>query len=266
MGMSIKWHGVSSDNWNVVVEKYPNRIIPAAKYTQYEIPGRSGDYLYFNAHFGGERNYANYVQRYEVYLSAETDGLEHVAKEVARWLYARPTSPGISSDGYFQLEDSYDQDLTYRWAQFVGPVDVESSLARFGRCTIEFLCKPKRFYKSGNTPITLSTGVNTLTNPTYDAGLNFGFRAKPLLTFINLNGKITISDGNNIWVLDGTPSGKYNMFCDEMDITGPNGDAFNNLYFINSYDFPSVLNTIEFTLATGASVGQIEIYPRWWTL
>ena len=63
MGMSITWHGVSSDNWNVVVEKYPNRIIPAAKYTQYDIPGRSGDYLYFNAQLGGERNYANYVQQ-----------------------------------------------------------------------------------------------------------------------------------------------------------------------------------------------------------
>ena len=260
----IQWHGSRSDSWNVVVERYPQRIIPESRYNQYAIMGKNGDFIHLMGDYSN-RVYGNYVQPYEIYLSAEAPGLEDVAKDVARWLYSKPISY-TSEDGYFQLEDSYDP-TTWRWAQFVGPVNLESTLAQFGRATIEFICKPQRFYGSGSVPESLSIGANSLTNPTYNSALQFGFRAKPILNFRNLNGGITITCDNGDEIhLDGNPAGNYTLDCERMTATGPNGDAYGNLTFVNSYNFPTVMNAITLTLDSGATVGNMYITPNWWTL
>ena len=109
----IFWAGKSSDDFRVIVEKYPSVILAARKMDAQAVPGRNGDIIFPQAAFG------NYVQRYEVYVSAEQLRLPAAMRGVAAWL--------CSPRGYQTLADSYDID-TYREAYYAGPLDVDSIL------------------------------------------------------------------------------------------------------------------------------------------
>ena len=146
--MSITWNGISSDTIGVIVEKIPNRYIPTRRFSPQQVAGRNGNILLV------DKSFPNVEQEYEVYLSAEAQGLPSVARACAEWL--------MGPDGYCRLEDSYDTTV-YREAFLMGGYDLENILNKFGRCTITFSCKPQKYLLTGDTPIEIPAGITTYT-------------------------------------------------------------------------------------------------------
>ena len=146
--MSITWNGVSSDTIGVIVERIPNRYVPTRRFSPQQVAGRNGNILLV------DKSFPNVEQEYEVYLSAEAQGLPSVARACAEWL--------MGPDGYCRLEDSYDTTV-YREAFLMGGYDLENILNKFGRCTITFSCKPQKYLLTGDTPIEIPAGITTYT-------------------------------------------------------------------------------------------------------
>ena len=144
--MSITWNGVSSDTIGVIVERIPNRYVPTRRFSPQQVAGRNGNILLV------DKAFPNVEQEYEVYLSAEAQGLPTVARACAEWL--------MGPDGYCRLEDSYDTTV-YREAFLMGGFDIENILNKFGRCTITFSCKPQKYLLTGDTPISIPAGSTT---------------------------------------------------------------------------------------------------------
>lgn len=232
----ISWAGKTSDTLGVVVEHYPVRVVPERALTETEIAGRNGALIQYDG------NWSNYTQEYEVYISAEKTGLVRAARAVAEWLSA-PV-------GYQRLEDSYEPDV-YRMAYYAGGQDIESILNRFGRATIEFVCKPQRFLKSGEAPKTF-TEAGTLTNITR-------MDALPVITVYGTGGTVTVNDTTveiseieDYVVLD----------CELMDAY--KGNENRNPY-VSAADFPVLVSGIN-NISFSGGITSLEIVPHWWTI
>lgn len=234
----IYWAGRSSDDVHVIVERYPSVTLPSRKLDTQAVPGRNGDLLF-------EQNaYQNYVQAYDVYMSAERIRLPRAMREVANWL--------CGPSGYQKLEDDYDVE-TYRRAYFAGPLDVESVLHRFGRATIEFNCQPQRFLRAGDQTLELSQG-EALLNPT-------AFTALPLITVAG-TGAGTLTVGNVTVTINSMPRGAV-VF--DSDTQNAYYGAFNLNNTISAPEFPTLPAGESIVRWTGG-VTSVKIKPRWWTL
>lgn len=229
----IWWHGKSSDDVGVIVERYPSITIPTRKQEKISIPGRSGDLII------EQDAYENYTQRYDVYVSAERPRLTTVSHIVAEWLMVK---------GYQRLEDSYWAD-TFRLACYKGSTSIENVLNRFGRATIEFDCKPQRYYKSGDLPLILENGQQ-VANPS-------PFTAKPLL-HISGSGAGTVSDGTN--TLNLTDCDDITVDCDIMQIY--RGTTNKNNVGAGAFLALGKESTITWT----GGITAVTMTPRWWTL
>lgn len=230
----IWFNGKSGDDYHVVVQRYPDVILPTRKQEKVNVKGRNGDLLI------QEDAFENVRQRYEIYISAEAVRLPSVTHRIAEWLCVK---------GYKRLEDSYWLD-TFRLASFTGGVEISNILNRFGKATIEFDCKPQRFYKSGDFYISLSNGKK-LVNPS-------PFTAKPeIFLFGSGAGTITINDKT----LSLTNTTNVTIDSEVMQVYR-NGETVNNIASGVFPDLPEGESTISWT---GGIIG-IRIKPRWWTI
>lgn len=234
----IFWAGRSSDDVRVVVERYPSVELAGRKLDTQSVPGRNGDLLF------PQNAYQNYVQAYEIYVSAERIRLPRAMREVANWL--------CGPSGYQKLEDSYDVE-TYRRAYFAGPLDVESILHRFGRATIEFNCQPQRFLRVGDLAVQAAQG-QMLLNPT-------AFAALPLITVIG-TGAGTLTVGDVTVTINSMPRGVIVL---DSDTQNTYYGAFNLNSTISAPEFPTLPAGESVVRWTGGITG-VEIIPRWWTL
>lgn len=234
----IYWAGRSSDDVRVIVERYPSVTLPARKLDTQAVHGRNGDLLF-------EQNaYQNYIQSYEVYMSAERIRLPRAMREVANWL--------CGPSGYQKLEDDYDVE-TYRRAYFAGPLDVESIMHRFGRATIEFSCQPQRFLRTGDQTVELSQG-EALLNPT-------AFTALPLITVAGTGaGALTV--GNVTVTINSMPRGIVVL---DSDTQNAYYGAFNLNSTVSAPEFPT-LPAGESPVRWTGGITSVKIKPRWWTL
>lgn len=230
----IWFNGKSGDDFGLIVEKYPEVIFPMRKNEKIAVPGRNGDLLIQQDAF------ENVSQRYDIYISAEQPRLTTVIHKIAEWLCVK---------GYKRLEDSYFLE-TFRLAAFHGGIEIENILNRFGRATIEFDCKPQRFYKSGDFFLDMTSG-QTLLNPS-------PFTAKPIL-ITSGSGAATITINNNTLTL--TDCNGMTIDCDNMQISKA-GVSKNSTISGKFFELPEGESTISWT---GGITG-IKLKPRWWTL
>lgn len=233
----IVWAGRNSDDFRVVVERYPALPRPARKQEVIQVPGRNGDLVFQQDAF------ENYIQPYDIYISAEEPKLPPVARGVAAWLYA--------TKGYQRLEDWYEPEF-YRLAYYAGPTDVENILNRFGRATIEFSCKPQRYLKAGEQTVAY-TAPGVLFNP-------YLFPAEPLVR-VNGQGSGAVQIGAypvNILALDGY------LMLDSQTQNAYKG-TMNKNADIQAVEFPR-LGPGKNEIAWSGGVTSVEIIPHWWTL
>ena len=230
----IWFNGRSGDDFHVVVERYPEVIFPVRKHEKVSVPGRNGDILVQQDAF------ENVTQRYGIYVSAEASRLTPVTHKIAEWLCVK---------GYQRLEDSYFLD-TFRLAAFQGGLEIENILNRFGRATIEFDCKPQRFYKFGDFFIDITSGQK-IQNPS-------PFTAKPILITTG-SGAATITINNKTLTL--TDCNGMTIDCELMQIY-KNGVSQNGTITGNFFDLPQGESEISWT---GGITG-IKLKPRWWTI
>ena len=234
----IFWAGKSSDDFRVIVEKYPSVTLAARKLDAQAVPGRNGDIIFPQAAFN------NYVQSYEVYVSAEQLRLPAAMRGVAAWL--------CGPRGYQTLSDSYDID-TYREAYYAGPLDVDSILHRFGRATIEFNCKPQRFLRAGDTEIQMETG-QVLNNPT-------PFAAKPLIT-VSGTGPGVLTVGSREVEIKSFLEPTVILDCEAQNAYSPDGANRNGA--VSAPEFPELEGKMGIKWTGGITA--VKIRPRWWTL
>lgn len=234
----IFWAGRSSDDVHVIVERYPSVELAGRKLDTQSVPGRNGDLLFL------QPAYQNYIQSYEIYVSAERLRLPRAMREVANWL--------CGPSGYQKLEDSYDAE-TYRRAYYAGPLDVESVLHRFGRATIEFNCQPQRFLRVGDLPVQAAQ-EQVLLNPT-------AFAALPLITVTGA-GAGTLTVGSVTVTINSMPRGAVVL---DSDTQNAYLGAVNLNSTISAPEFPTLPAGESAVRWTGGITG-VEIIPRWWTL
>ena len=230
----IWWNGKSGDDFHVVVQRYPEVILPLRKNEKVNVPGRNGDILIQQDAF------ENVSQRYDIYISAEQTRFTPIAHKIAEWLCVK---------GYQRLEDSYFLD-TFRLAAFQGGLEIENVLNRFGRATIEFDCKPQRFYKFGDFFADMTSG-DKVKNPS-------PFTAKPILIVTGSgSGTITVNDKT----LTLTDCNGITIDCELMQAF-KNGVSKNGTVSGDFFELPEGESEITWT---GGITG-IKLKPRWFTI
>lgn len=231
----IWWHGVSSDDVCVRVERYPSFMVPARKQEIISVPGRNRDIVIQQDAF------ENIRQRYEIYISAERPKIPAISHLVTQWL---------CYPGYNKLVDSYWLD-SYYMAIYSGGLEVENILNRFGRATIEFNCGPQRFLNSGEVTVSLSSPT-TITN-------DYAFDALPLIKVLG-TGSGTLTVGDTVISLAGISD--YIMLDSDVQ------NAYKGVENQNGKmtgEFPKLHSGENLVTWTGDITG-VEITPRWWTL
>lgn len=209
---------------------------PERDYESVEIPGRSGELTIDNGRWKnvqgsykcgvGVRFQSNY-ESFRAFISAQI--------------------------GYKRLEDSWHPD-EYRKARVSGslsPELIRNGVA--GEFELKLDAMPQRYLKSGEVSRSLSTGSNTLQNPTL-------YAAAPLMA-VSGSGTLQIG-GKSVQVL--SHSGV-------MVIDFETGDAYASTGHVNYNQYLKFLSGVP-ELAPGTNYITIpsgmtaSITPRWWTL
>lgn len=199
-----------------------------------EIPGRNGN-LYFDN--GRYRNF-------EAVLSVYIPRRMHENVPALRAFL-------MSKVGYCRYEDTMHIN-EFRLARFMGEFVVSQSDRVGAAMELTFDCKPQRFLKGGEQPITI-TSTMTINNPTL-------YNARPLIRCYGTGGTITVGD------ISITVSGctEYvDIDCDLME--SYEGDVSrNSTTELSNGEFP-VLPPGETAIGV-SGFSRIEITPRWYTI
>lgn len=238
----IVFNGISSRDVGIEVETFPTYDVPEREYEAIHVPGRNGDVVIDNG------TYKNTQRSY--YVSIATYNLSYHQKMagVAKWLH--------SSSGYARLEDSYEPDF-YRQAYYNEQVNFENLFNEAGRATINFVCKPQKFLKSGEIPIEF-TSAGSIQNGTINISL-------PKIEVItdNTQGEINIS---GIRVTVAANAGTSIIIDSELQDAYNNQNVNKNLSItLNDGEFP-VLKPGKNTISFSGGVQSLKITPRWWTI
>ena len=143
-----------------------------------------------------------------------------------------------------------DEDINHYWlAKVANGADIAVRLKKLAPFSIEFDCKPQRYYKSGDLPLILENGQQ-LANPS-------PFTAKPLL-HISGSGSGTVSDGTNTLAL--TDCDDITVDCDIMQIY--QGTTNKNNVGAGAFLALGKESTITWT----GGITAVTLTPRWWTL
>lgn len=204
-------------------------------YEVYEVPGRNGSLTIDNGRFREK------TVTYEGFIVGDFDDRSEALRNF------------LSKDSeYHRLEDTIHPD-EYRLAMYPGPFDPKVIFLESGSFSLKFRCRPERWLKSGEIPVTVSARVVTLLNPTY-------FTAKPEITVVSGTGPINI--GDEILTVTENPGGLV-IDC-EIE------DAFIGLTNMNAAierttgGFPTLKPGK--TVVTVGNEMTVQIRPRWWMI
>lgn len=204
------------------------------------VVGRNGDLIIDNG------RYKNITVSYPVFIR---ENFAERAQAARSWL--------LSKDGYKRLEDNYDPHH-YRLAAFAGPIDFDMKfLNRIGEATLKFNCKPQRFLKQGEHPVSLLSGA-VLHNPT-------AFTALPLITVYGAAAGDLIIGGITVQIKELTD--QITLDCELQDAYRHVGDGApeNKNGCIYAPEFP-VLQPGDNLIVYSGGITGVTITPRWWEL
>ena len=205
-----------------------------------EVPGKSGDLIFDNGRF------KNVTVTYKDAFILEDDddpvSFARKMRELASFIKSSP--------GYHRLEDTYHPD-EYRLASCVSTIDPEVYYLVAGQFDLEFDCKPQRFMKSGEKPLTY-TSNGKIFNPS-------SFNSKPI---IRVYGYGTLAVGEETITINQHSQQYIDIDCDMMNCYC--GVVNCNRYVsLNSDEFPVLApgpNGVNFS----GNISRVIITPRWW--
>ncbi len=202
---------------------------PEKNYTKVSIPGRSGDLYIWDG------TYKDVNLKYSSILIEDFD---NNAANLRNFL--------LNTEPYSVLEDDY-HPAEFRLATYKGPLSFKPVRLLAGSATLEFICRPERFLKTGAASRQLNANPYTITNPTPNT-------AKPLLEIAPSNSDITISFGPN--------SNSYKS----VTITAREYAVYLDSEYMDLYSIPVSSNTDQYggTLTTGIyqdANGYVHISP-----
>ena len=235
----IVWAGISSETVGMVIEHYPNVIIPSKNQEVQNVPGRNGDILIGNGSFN------NYEQPYRAFLdSKEIGGLSVVMPRLVDWL--------LGHDGYQRLEDTYFPDV-YRMAYYSGGTEFMNIFGEYGEGNLTFMRAPEKYFKMGAYPIVLTKG-KTLFNPS-------SFDALPIIDIQGdgSNGALMLNDSR--FDIKTVPA---NMTIDSKAHKAFNGSTNYSHLLIGRYE--DLVLKKETTITWSGGITSVSITPRWWTV
>ena len=237
MRNGFSFGGKNSWDFTLRVEKLPRIGSPRRRVTTLTVPGRSGS-LHID-----EGVYESYQQPYECYFHGKEPTAE-MAHAIKQWL--------MSGSGPQKLMDAYDP-KHYHMAYFIGPLDVDNILNKYGRCVVTFEVDPRAYQIGGTEPITF-TSPNRLSNLT-------GYPAQPLI-HLQYSSEGELHIGDYTLTLYDTAAGELYIDCETMDAY-KGTENLNRL--IGCEEFPVLVpgnNEISWT----GGIQKVEITPRWWVL
>lgn len=234
----IVYNGESSADYGMVISEAPTFEKPQRKQTAFTVPGRNGAVIF------QEDAWEDVTRSYKVWLSKSgRENLADVVTSFSAWLN--------SQKGYLRLEDNFEPDV-FRLAYYSGGNDISNELMQYGETTLTFTCRPERFLKSAEAPVSVSNG-DKLYNPCR-------FASKPLL-HVEGSGAVTIAIGGNTISITGLVD-YINIDCETMNAYRLTTENKNSMI---SGSFPQILagnNTVGVT----GTVTKLEITPRYYTI
>lgn len=222
---------------------------PERDFEEVEVPGKSGSLTFDKGRF------KNYTVEYEASILGKDERDFQTKIDALRSFL-------MSRYSYKRLEDTYHPE-EFRLAKYVGGFDPEVIMMQGSNFTLEFDCKPQRFYKSGEFPITVDHNT-ILYNYTY-------YEAKPI---IRVYGYGTLNFGTmEIVITDHSEAGiPYIDIDSDMKDCAYDGTNCNPYVEFRSgdleRDFPVLLpgeTSVSF-IDEGNHIEKVEITPRWYTI
>ena len=230
------FNGNASTSYGVYISGDGVFNSPEREYETISVPGRNGDFL------GIERRLGNVSIRYPAFIYSNFDTNLSNLKAML-----------LSSDGYCELSDTYHPN-EFRKAFFSGPIEVQPTAKKdAGQFDITFEAKPQRFLTSGKTTTTITTSGTNITNPTL-------FPAQPLIrvygygVFYVGSDKITVTNVYSYIDID----------CEMMDCYRGSVNC-NEYVTFQKNNFPTLPGGST-GITFDATITQIKITPRWWTV
>ena len=250
---AVMFNGINSKDLGVEVETFPSYEYPEKEYQVYHVPGRNGDIVI------DTKTYKNVPRTYTI-NAATYDRVDYhkLSNSIVSWLH--------SASGYARLEDSYEPDM-YRLAYYTDSGKIDNIFNEAGRATIKFICKPQRYYKIGEVPITYEFDPESVMTAARLQN-NTICEALPLIKVIKAssgsNG--TVSIGGYDVTIKSTSATTFYIDCELQDAYATTGDLNqnSNIELIQG-EFPRLSpgnNDIVFT----SGIQYVEITPRWFTI
>ena len=225
-------NGVSSLNkTGLAIKTLPSITKPLMRAYKEEIDGRNGDLI-------TELGYAAYDKQLEIGLFGNFD-INNIISY-------------FSNSGTITFSNETDK---YYYFQIINQIDYEK-LLKFKTAVVTLHCQPFK-YKVNESPITLTSGDNTITN-------NGNIYAKPIITIVG-SGTITISlGGNQIFSIDMSNNSKIVIDTANLEAYDPDtGDLLNRIvtgdYELFKIESGSNTLNISGTITTAT----LTNYQRW---
>ena len=239
----ITFNNVTSSSLGIEVETFPDYIAPEKEYQVTHVPGRNGDLVV------DTKTYQNVPRPYEVSMvTRNSETFTQKMNAIAEWLH--------SASGYARLEDTYEPDY-YRMAYYSESLSIENLFNEAGKATLNFICKPQRYLKTGETPVTF-TSAGTIQNGT-------GFASSPIIKVTTNNTQGSVSIGNHTFSIKaGAGTDPITVDCELQDAWS--GTTNKNSYIVlTNGEFP-VIDPGTQTVTFDGGVQSVEVTPRWWTV
>ena len=225
--------GTPSTDYGVYIASANMMDAPKRDVSEVSVPGRSGTLLYDNG------RWSNGTLTISAYIRGD---IRECAQAFRSWL--------LSHSGYVRYEDTLHPD-EYRKVYISSGFEIDDSDHKGGSVELTFGCKPYRYLKVGEEPITLTqNGV---------IHSDWIIPAKPLIRVYGY-GAITVGTGS-LTIASG--AGDY------IDIDCEIKDAYTGAVSKNSYltvaEWPE-LTAGDNVIGLTSTISRIEITPRWVTL
>ena len=234
----IVYDGVSSTDYGIVVSEAPSFDKPQRKSSVFNVPGRNGSVLF------QEDAYNDVTRSYKVFLTDNArNNLNEVVNRFTDWLY--------SVRGYQRLEDSFEPDI-FRLAYFSGGQNFSNEMMQAGETTLQFTCRPERFFKSGEQEIEISNGDKLVNATNYTAKPLIYIEASNETVTVSIGGKSIVANVDDYIYIDSERMNAYRTAAENM-----NSEV--------SGTFPTIAPGENGIGITG-TVTKVTIIPRYYTI